>query len=115
LDDFIKFAFTKCGISVDEFFELSWYEFLLVIARKKEVDDKDKQREEFEWLRLSRLLTPIYNFMYKRKDGRWWRDSDFMPYKPSWYKEVEEGKEQIPEEDLQARLDKLKEIFPDKK
>lgn len=87
----------------------------LLIEGQSIINEKEKLREELEWVRLSELLTPIHNFMYKRNDGRAWKPLDFLPYKPDWYKEDGEKMELVSDEDLQARLERLKKIFPDKK
>lgn len=60
----------------------------------KIVDQRKEKKtfQEFEWVRLSELLTPIYNFMRDKSQ----RPQPYMPvdfYKPSWHVE-EEAKEQ---------------------
>lgn len=92
-------------MTVDEFFELSWYELYLLIESQNIINEKEKLHEELEWVRLTELLTPIHNFMYKRDDGQAWKPTDF--YKPSWYKEEELKEERTPEEILSKFPKKL--------
>jgi len=54
-----------CGISVNDFWELSWYELQLYMARLHETRETEQRQEEAAWQRTSVLWSTIINMAGK--------------------------------------------------
>lgn len=80
-----------CGLTVDQTFELSWYELYLLIERVKQRNENEKIEQELEWVRLSHLIANTRNCFGGKGGGVAYRAEDF--YTPSWSKkEIRESK-----------------------
>jgi hypothetical protein len=75
----IEFAYTECNLSIDQFFELSWYEWSLEVKRN---EYKNKKRYE-EWEGHASLTRSIMALLVnihpnKRKGSKEVTGKDFI-------------------------------------
>ncbi len=64
----MEIAFVTFGLSVDQFMDLSWYEWGLHLERSNHLIDKDFAKLESDWDRTRRII--CYNINPKLKKGR---------------------------------------------
>ena len=55
------------NLSIEEFFQLSWFEFGLHVKRNYKRQENNNLREEFEWLRIRKIWVLMINYMRDSK------------------------------------------------
>jgi len=100
MDEMLAFAYAECGLTVDEFFKLSFYEWSLEIykVRKKQERVKDKWESDAAFVR--ELLAMLYN--PHRGNGPQKSGKDFI--KLSFDKKETETVEPLTEKAMKERL-----------
>lgn len=68
------------GLSVDEFWKLTFQEYWLYALRFSKITENKKSEVEGQLIMLKELFAHIANFsMYKKKDGSFFTRKDFEP------------------------------------
>ena len=57
----LRFAYTECGLSIDEFFELSFYEWSLELLKVKNKNKQIHSEWEWAWARTRSLWMILAN------------------------------------------------------
>jgi hypothetical protein len=84
-------------LSVDQFFELSWYELTLHLNRYDQQEKEKKFNDELEWLRIRKIWVLMINYMRDSKTKTTpFKETDLI--KLSFDKEEEQQKPMSPEE-----------------
>lgn len=104
-EDLVAFAYSECGLSIDQFLSLSWYEWSLEIykvknRRKREFEEWEKQAV---FVREQMALIANTNRDPKRTP-RPYKGSDFFPLSFDDLKEIEVVKKRQTPEEVDARL-----------
>ncbi|MEB3210264.1 MAG: hypothetical protein VKL39_02870 [Leptolyngbyaceae bacterium] len=63
----VAFAVTECGLSVDEFMNLSWFEWSLELIKVKNRYKKEFENWEWDWARTRSLWHILINSNSKQK------------------------------------------------
>jgi hypothetical protein len=85
----LAFAYTECGISVDRFFELSFYEWSLEIHKLRKQRERDKDKWESNAAFVREILAMMVNTTPREKGAKTMKGTDF--YKLSF--DIEEKPE----------------------
>jgi hypothetical protein len=95
----------------ETFWNLTWWDWNLWVERIIEQRKEKGLNQEYEWQRLSHLLTPIYNFMRDgKKQPTAFKPTDF--FKPSWITdEPQEEDTRTPEEILSQFPKKFEDVL----
>jgi len=85
------------NLSVDEFFDLSWFELSLLIQRYERKEEDKKIIQELEWARIRKIWVLMINYMRDTKvKPAPFKETDLI--KLSFDKDEEEQKPFTPEE-----------------
>lgn len=113
----VEFAYVKCGLSIDEFYNLSLYEWSLEVLRVREREKLERERWEGNAFLIREQMALMANLKRSRKhkpDA--WKGSDFI--RLSFDKEDDEVKSEprrLTPEEVQAKIDRVNELMSKQK
>lgn len=93
----LAFAYAECGLNVDQFFNLSFYEWSLEVYKVKKRQERLRDKWEGEAAFVREILLAVYNSagkIYKRNFER----EDFYKLSFDTVKKKVETREMTPEE-----------------
>lgn len=99
----MEFAFIELGISLEDFFSLSWYEFNLHVMRYEENEKEKHHLQEMEWARIRKIWVLMINYIRDHK-------SKPLPFKETDLIQLSFDKE--PEELKPLTPDEVESMFP---
>jgi hypothetical protein len=93
----MEFAFVHIGISLDDFWNLSWYEFNLYVMRYEESEKEKHHLQEMEWVRIRKIWVLMINYIRDHKSKPMpFRETDLI--RLSFDEPEQELKPLLPEE-----------------
>lgn len=103
----IMFAYTECGLSIERFFELSWYEWSLEIEKVRIRKDRDFDIWEGQ-ASLMRNFMALFANANRGKNTPPFKPTDFIRLSFDNIEEEKRGTEKLSPEQVQERFDQLK-------
>jgi hypothetical protein len=104
----IKFAYVDCGLSIDEFYNLSFYEWALEVERVKRKSELLNIKWEGEASLFRELMALLANINRNpKKTPTPFEGKDFIPLSFDKPKEKYVSRQMTPEE-VDARIERLK-------
>lgn len=98
----LAFAYAECGLTVDQFFNLSFYEWSLEIYKVRKRHEKIKEKWESDAAFVREIMALMVNTTPREKGARQVKGTDFI--KLSFDKVETEDRQPLTEKGMKQRL-----------
>jgi hypothetical protein len=78
IEEMLAFAYTECGLSIDQFFKLSWYEWSLEIEKVSKRYENDNKAWESNAVLAREIMALLYN-PYRAKGSPYKSGKELLP------------------------------------
>lgn len=98
IDEMLAFAYSECGLSVDEFFSLSWYEWSLEVYKVRQRKENEFNRWEMNVSVTREFMAMFYNVNRGKNAAKSGKDIIPLSFDNPGKKEPKETREMTPDE-----------------
>lgn len=98
----LAFAYAECGLNVDQFFDLSFYEWSLEIYKVRKRREKENSKWESDANFVREIMALMVNTTPRERGARQMVGSDFIPL--SFDKVIDKPKQPLDQKTMKEKL-----------